>query len=367
MKTRILIHRYLSLKVLPIWTILLMDVVLVAASCLLAYVLRFDIRQVTADIMHVEQGVLWCIVVNLLFFKMFKTYSGVLRYSSFVDIMRIFVALSCAYVLMLVLRVATQGIGGAGLPPCSVLLMAYIVNFGLMSVSRMVVKLLFDTLNFDERHSANVFIYGAKEAGVNIAKSLRVNLRNHYRLRGFIADEPNLIGKVLMGVKVYANDRELMDKLNEKDVQVVIVSPAKMDELKKSDLIDRLLENNIKLMTAPPLSDWKSQTLSQTELKEIQIEDLLQREPIQIDIQRNHAPGGIVQPVQADTGGSGGDTAARHPAGTAGPLEGHRRGNHRGGHREPDAHGGDFCGIQAAIHLPRGSLQARADDGGQCV
>ena len=286
MKTRILIHRYLSLKVLPIWTILLMDVVLVAASCLLAYVLRFDIRQVTADIMHVEQGVLWCIVVNLLFFKMFKTYSGVLRYSSFVDIMRIFVALSCAYVLMLVLRVATQGIGGAGLPPCSVLLMAYIVNFGLMAVSRMVVKLLFDTLNFDERHSANVFIYGAKEAGVNIAKSLRVNLRNHYRLRGFIADEPNLIGKVLMGVKVYANDRELMDKLNEKDVQVVIVSPAKMDELKKSDLIDRLLENNIKLMTAPPLSDWKSQTLSQTELKEIQIEDLLQREPIQIDIRK---------------------------------------------------------------------------------
>lgn len=211
MKTRILIHRYLSLKVLPIWTILLMDVILVAVSCLLAYVLRYDVSRVAADISHVEQGVLWSIGVNLMFFKMFKTYSGVLRYSSFVDIMRIFVALSSAYVVLLVLRVATQGIGGAGLPPCSVLVMAYIVNFGLMAVSRMVVKLLFDTLNFDERHSKNVFIYGAKEAGVNIAKSMRVNLRNHYRLRGFIADEPALIGKVLMGVKVYANDRELME------------------------------------------------------------------------------------------------------------------------------------------------------------
>ena len=286
MKTRILFHRYLSLRVLPIWTILLMDVVLVAVSCMLAYVLRFDFGRVIDNITYVEQGVLWGIVVNLLFFKAFRTYSGVLRYSSFVDIMRIFTALSCAYVLMLVLRVATQNLGGAGLPPCSVLLMAYVVNFGLMAMSRMMVKLLFDTLNFDERHSANVFIYGAKEAGVNIAKSLRVSLRNHYRLRGFIADEPSLIGKVLMGVKVYANDRELMDKLNEKDVQVVIVSPAKMEQLKKSDLIDRLLGNNIKLMTAPPLSDWKSQTLSQTELKEIQIEDLLQREPIQIDIRK---------------------------------------------------------------------------------
>ena len=155
-----------------------------------------------------------------------------------------------------------------------------------MTVSRMVVKILFETLNFDGNHSANVFIYGAKEAGVNIAKSLRVNLRNHYKLKGFIADEPKLIGKVLMGVKVYANDEELFERLSEKDIQIVIISPAKMNELKKSDLADKLLANNIKLMTAPPLSEWKSQTLSQPELKEIQIEDLLQREPIQIDIRK---------------------------------------------------------------------------------
>ena len=326
MKTRILIHRYLSLKVLPIWTILLMDVVLVAVSCMLAYVLRFDFEWIIDNITYVEQGVLWSIAVNLLFFKAFRTYSGVLRYSSFVDIMRIFTALSCAYVLMLVLRVATQHAGGAGLPPCSVLLMAYVVNFGLMAMSRMMVKLLFDTLNFDERHSANVFIYGAKEAGVNIAKSLRVSLRNHYRLRGFIADEPSLIGKVLMGVKVYANDRELMDKLNEKDVQVVIVSPAKMDELKKSDLIDRLLENNIKLMTAPPPDVEPDGAEGNPDRGLAATGTDPDRYPQGgvapgrkagddhgrggLDRQRDHAAGSVVQPVQADSGGSGGNAAA---------------------------------------------------------
>ena len=62
-----------------------------------------------------------------------------------------------------------------------------------MACSRIVVKMFYELLNFDGSHSANVFIYGAKEAGVNIAKALRVNLRNHYRLRGFIADEPELI------------------------------------------------------------------------------------------------------------------------------------------------------------------------------
>ena len=136
------------------------------------------------------------------------------------------------------------------------------------------------------RRLPDVFIYGAKEAGVNIAKALRVNLRNHYRLRGFIADEPELINKVMMGVKVFPNDETLIDVLSDRDVHAIIISPAKMEELKRSDMTDRLLAHNIKLMTAPPLSEWSGQTLNRTQLKEIQIEDLLQRNPIEIDIHK---------------------------------------------------------------------------------
>ena len=119
-----------------------------------------------------------------------------------------------------------------------------------------------------------------------LLKALRVNLRNHYRLRGFIADEPELINKVMMGVKVFPNDETLIDVLNDRDVHTIIISPAKMEELKRSDMADRLLAHNIKLMTAPPLSEWSGQTLNRTQLKEIQIEDLLQRNPIEIDIHK---------------------------------------------------------------------------------
>ena len=111
-----------------------------------------------------------------------------------------------------------------------------------------------------------------------------MNLRNHYRLRGFIADEPELIDKVLMGVRVYPNDETLIDAIEKKGVQAIIISPVKMEELKNSDLVDRLLADNIKLLTAPPLSEWGSHSLNRNQLKEVQIEDLLQREPIQVDI-----------------------------------------------------------------------------------
>ena len=277
-------HRYLSAKVLPIWTILLIDVFIIVISSLLAYALRYDFRSIFLESSTIDKTILWTVVVNLIFFRVFRTYSNVLRFSSFVDIMRIFVSLTVSYALLMITSVLTESYLEFNLAPVSVLFMSYIISFAMMACSRVIVKTFFEALNFDG--SANVFIYGAKEAGVNIAKALRVNLRNHYRLRGFIADEPELINKVMMGVRVFPNDDTLIDVLNDRDVQTIIISPAKMEELKKSDMADRLLVHNIKLMTAPPLSEWNGQALSRTQLKEIQIEDLLQRNPIEIDIHK---------------------------------------------------------------------------------
>ena len=279
-------HRYLSAKVLPIWTILLIDVLIIVVSSLLAYALRYDFRSIFLESSTIDKTIVWTVIVNLVFFRVFRTYSNVLRFSSFIDIMRIFVSLTVSYALLMISSVLLASYLDIRLAPVSVLFMAYIISFAIMSCSRIVVKMFYELLNFDGSHSANVFIYGAKEAGVNIAKALRVNLRNHYRLRGFIADEPELVNKVMMGVKVFPNDESLIDVLNDRDVHTIIISPAKMEELKKSDMADRLLAHNIKLMTAPPLSEWSGQTLNRTQLKEIQIEDLLQRDPIEIDIHK---------------------------------------------------------------------------------
>lgn len=279
-------HRYLSAKVLPIWTILLIDIFIIVASCLLAYSLRYDFRSIFLDSSTIDKTILWTVVANLIFFRVFRTYSNVLRFSSFVDIMRIFVSLTVSYGVLMILSVLLDAYLGVRIGAISVLFMAYVINFAMMACSRIVVKMFFEVLNFDGSHTTNVFIYGAKEAGVNIAKSLRVNLRNHYRLRGFIADEPELIGKVMMGAKVFPNDELLIENMNDRDVHTIIVSPAKMEKLKKSDMIDTLLSNNVKLLTAPPLSEWGGQALNKTQLKEIQIEDLLQREPIEVDIHK---------------------------------------------------------------------------------
>lgn len=279
-------HRYLSAKVLPIWTVLLIDLLIIVVSSLLAYALRYDFRSLFSESSSIDVTIVCTVAVNLIFFRAFRTYSNVLRFSSFVDIMRIFVALTVSYALLLIASIVVKSFTNINVAPITVLFMSYIISFAMMACSRIVVKIFFEALNFDGSRSANVFIYGAKEAGVNIAKALRVSLRNHYRLRGFIADEPELINKVMMGVKVFPNDDTLIENLDDRDVHTIIISPAKMEALKHSDMADRLLAHNIKLMTAPPLSEWNNQFLDRTQLKEIQIEDLLQRNPIEIDIHK---------------------------------------------------------------------------------
>lgn len=279
-------HRYLSAKVLPIWTVLLIDVLIIVVSSLLAYALRYDFRSLFSESSSIDVTIVCTVAVNLIFFRAFRTYSNVLRFSSFVDIMRIFVALTVSYALLLIASIVVKSFTNINVAPITVLFMSYIISFAMLACSRIVVKIFFEALNFDGSRSANVFIYGAKEAGVNIAKALRVSLRNHYRLRGFIADEPELINKVMMGVKVFPNDDTLIENLDDRDVHTIIISPAKMEALKHSDMADRLLAHNIKLMTAPPLSEWNNQFLDRTQLKEIQIEDLLQRNPIEIDIHK---------------------------------------------------------------------------------
>lgn len=285
MRTR-LFRKYLSTKVLPIWAILLFDIVLIIISCLAAYFLRYDMEGVAGDTSSMEKFLIASIVINVFFFRCFRTYLGVLRYSSFIDIMRIFVALTFGCVIMIMGNALIYIVEGHKMIPDSVIFVAYVVNFTLMACSRIVVKLLYETVHFDGRRSVNVFIYGAKEAGINIAKSLRVNLKNHYRLRGFIADENELINKVMMGVRVYPNDENLLESIDDRGVSVVIVSPSKMDGLSGSDMVDKLLAHHVKLLTAPPLSEWNGQTLDHTQLKEIQIEDLLPREPIEVDMMK---------------------------------------------------------------------------------
>lgn len=277
---------YLSIKVLPIWLILIMDIFLTLISVLLSYFMRYDFTDMIYESGTMKSALLIVTVVNIVFFKIFRTYNIVLRLSSFVDIARIFVTLALSYlcvwglgyILPLIfvnMKYVSEGM----------ILMMFIVNFAFMGFSRIIVKIMYENYKYlKAKNRENIFIYGAKEVGVNIAKGIRLSLDSKYKLKGFIADEADLQGKLIMGVKVYPNDDNLFNVLAENNVQTVIVSPAKYSQLEKGENLNRFADNRIKLLTATPISEIGQRQYTSSDIKEIQIEDLLQRDPIQIDM-----------------------------------------------------------------------------------
>ncbi len=278
-------QRLFSLRVLPSWTILLFDTILVILSVLVAFALRYSLGQMSAMGTTILVTIALVVVCNWVFFALFHTFSGVLRLSSFVDVMHIFVSLTLGYAVSIVACAVSQFIFQYTICPISVLLIAYVVTFVLMATMRMAIKTIFDQFNEDHGEVLNTFIYGT-QAGINIAKSLRMTSNNRFHVSGFIADEQHMGGKVLMGCPVYMNDESLMDHLREKKVRAVIISPYKAEIIKESDLADKLLDQGINIFMAPEVTDDWDGIKSQGAIKPVKIEDLLGRDPIHVNMQK---------------------------------------------------------------------------------
>ena len=277
--------RIFSSRVLPSWTILLFDVLVIVFSVFVAYLTRFLFADVTLMEGEMVRTLIVVIPFALVFFRVFRTYANILRLSSFVDVMHLFVALTLTYGCSLIVTVLWPAMFGYHLTGIPILLIAYIVSFMFLAISRMFIKMLYDyfNLNRSPQRQLNTYIYGTI-TGVDIAKSIRTEKDNRFRLVGFVADDPAIVGKVMMGVKVIRNDENLMDQLHRDHVQAMIVSPAKAKVLKNSDLTDRLLKGGIQIFLAPELSDNLSGALPKGAIKEVQIEDLLGRDPIHINM-----------------------------------------------------------------------------------
>ena len=276
-------RRIFSSKILPSWIIFLFDAFIVALSVAFAYFVRFPISEVVKMGPSVWTTILIVTVVNLIFFKLFRTYSNILRLSSFVDVMHIFVASALAFFCCVLITLLWPVVFGKALTSIPVLIISFLVSFVVLATSRMIIKMLYDYYKQNKQAQQNTYIYGTT-TGIDIAKALRADADNPFRVVGFVSDDPDVVGKVMMGVNVYPNDGNLFEHMRQDRASAMIVSPLKAELLKNSDLADRLLRENVKIYLAPEVSvDWDGS--GKRVVKEVQIEDLLGRDSININLQ----------------------------------------------------------------------------------
>lgn len=279
------IHNFLSNRVLSRFSIFVIDTLMIMFSCLMMYLVKYGFVGLTPEVRGdgITLGVI-LVFVNAITFMLFRTSSGILRFSSFSDLMRIsyslMVGYGISYLGIIILKRYQPGFHLDDVTFISI----FFLNLFLMIFSRILTKEMYEFITGRNVKPVNVFIYGTKEAGISVAKAMKGNSEFNYRVLGFISDESQMVGKELMGITIYANNENIFRTLESKDVQTIIVSPQQMEEIKNSDLLSNFVDHNISLLTTVPLNEWNGMIMSKEQLNDVQIEDLLPREPIHVNM-----------------------------------------------------------------------------------
>lgn len=280
-----IIKNYLARRVLSRTVILIIDTLIIIFSCFTMYLIRYGFDGLTFEVGR--DGTLLCVILvffNSIAFVLNRTFRGVLRFSSFTDILRIVYSLFIGYTGTLIVLLILKRFNGLLYFSTHVFISIYFLNTFLMIFSRIIVKEVYEAITEANIKPVNVFIYGTKHSAINVARAFKGNKDFKYRVMGFISDEAHMIGKEIMGVTVHENNDDLFSVLESKDVKTIIVSPHKMEEIKNSTLLSNFVDHDISLLTTIPVSEWNGSLNSKEQIKDIQIEDLLPRDPIKINM-----------------------------------------------------------------------------------
>ena len=275
---------YFTKKALPYWGVLLLDCLIVLFSAYLGAYVEVRGLQFLQSFEVVTVKSLICVLLFSISFRIFRTYSGIIRYSSFIDLQHVVASTALGSLFVGVVSWLLSYFGQfdvLGLWGISVL---FFVSTLLMWLMRIVVRILFDNFHIDL--AIPIAIYGTKAGGISLANSLSSVKNKEYRLMAFISDTTEMENSTLLGRKVFRNVPGIAERMQSLGVKTLLVSPLKSTLFRQNTaMVDEFLSAGIKIMMMPAAEEWDGNTeLTHQSLHEVDIEDLLPREKIEVDM-----------------------------------------------------------------------------------
>ena len=271
-----------SLRILPRWVIILIDIFFIAFSTTLAYLLRFNF--VDEDILrnHFFSGVILSAACGVIAILVTSSYKGIVRYTGIQDGVRIFFMVILNSVFVCAINLIYYTGSQVNLIPYSVVLISFLASFLFLFNYRLLIKYIFSFYNRGVLKNSNVLIFGSGQTGI-ITKHV-IDSSPSSRVIGFLEDDYNKIDKVINGSKIYnADAEELEELLIRLNVDEVIITVKNLSINRKNELVDVCLRNQVKIRMVPPVQQWVKGELSINQIKEVHIEDLLEREAIRLE------------------------------------------------------------------------------------
>lgn len=276
---------YFSRTALSYWSVLFIDCMCVVIAGALAYLCNHGLISTLDSFYSLAAFLGITVICFLVGFRVFHTYSGIIRYSSFTDLIRVSKSVILGLILVVLFEAATHfGTNSADIEPVDIVLMA-LFAIAFMWIIRIWVKTLHDDTLAHAR-TTPIFIYGVKQGGVAIAKNINAMENAPYKVVGFTSDEKDVLDKRLMGRKVYPFTTGLIEAMQKERASSLMVSPLMMESLQNNDTMQNALINaGIKILVMPKAREWDGkQDIDVAQMREVTPEDLLPREKIEIDM-----------------------------------------------------------------------------------
>lgn len=266
------------------WLVLIIDIAIVCVSFVLAYAVRFN-ASLNFEVENLYLQLPFVAVMALISFITVGSYKGIIRHTGTRDAFNVIVGATLLFVLStcVVLFNNTFKIFPGFTIPKTILIIHYLISVMTLVMSRYIFKAFYEIISTELKSITNVLIYGAGDSGLITYGALNRDTKNKFEVVGFVDDDPKKIGKKLDRIKIYDGKKIDDNFISHKQVKEIIISIQNIKSEKLLYLTDKLLALGVDVKIVPPLSKWIDGDLEANQIKQVKIEDLLDRKPIDID------------------------------------------------------------------------------------
>lgn len=269
-------------EIAPKWLIFFLDLIICTFSVIIADLFRFDFdfsKTVFHDYTLIYHALL-IMSTNAILFYLLRTYEGIIRFSGLAEALRTIAALFCGLFCLLIINAITSGLKVHNPIPTSVSFVYFFVASFLIVGYRLLIKGLYRR-NIHSAETMNVMIYGGEVNGIQLKNTIEQVSNFKYRVVAFIDDDLNFVGKSIDNIKIYSFNQS-KSVIKSWNIKMVLFAKSEMDAKEKNEIVDYCLENDIQVRNIPSLNEFIQGHLSLSQLREINIEELLGRPQIDL-------------------------------------------------------------------------------------
>ncbi len=286
LKNSFLGKHFQNLGYLPRWIIFAIDVFIVFLACIITYVIVYSLSDLQYNYFGMATRYGLIILINAIFFLVYRTYSGIIRHSTFIDGVKLLISTTTSYIFLLIINFSCKIFFNKIIFVTTGLFISYVLSFLLLFLFRILIKYIFEKYMHieDKKKLINAVIYGSDANAISVANALKTETPSRFKLRGFIDKfNQNKTSKSILNLPIINQNKKISVILRSLKADALIIAEKSLSKDETIAIVEECLEFNFKVFTVPLITDWEDEKQISNKVKSFEIEDLLDRKPIVLD------------------------------------------------------------------------------------